>query len=224
MIMAIREIVKNKEYQIIVVLGYSGNKRVRHYETYYGGKRDAIIYENELKAKVKNNTLSIKDSITISELTEEYLKSKTELAPKTVDKIKFHKTYIDKGIGYIKLKNVSHKVLEDFYNNLKTTSGLSDRTIKDIQGTLKSIFNIAIKWGYIAINPHQTIDTIKVKKKEISVYTPNELKELIKALDNEPIKYKALILLAIDSGCRRGEITGLTWNDIDMETRKNQNK
>lgn len=37
-------------------------------------------------------------------------------------------------------------------------------------------------------------------------------------MQNEPIKYQAIIILALDSGCRHGELTGLTWNDIDFKT------
>lgn len=219
--MGMQELEKNKKYKLVVFMGYDINGHmIRHIETFNGGKRDATIRFNELKAKVKNNTLTIKDTITLSELTEEYLKSKTELAPKTVQKIKFHKTYIDNGIGYMKLRSINHKILEDFYNNLKTSSGLSDRTIKDIQGTLKSIFNIAIKWGYIAINPHQTIDTIKVKKKPMNYYNNEETHQLIECIKDEPAKVRAVLLLAIDSGCRLGELTGLTWNDIDFNNRK----
>lgn len=39
-------------------------------------------------------------------------------------------------------------------------------------------------------------------------------------LPNEPLKYQAIILLALDSGCRRGELTGLTWDDIDFKDLK----
>jgi integrase len=46
-------------------------------------------------------------------------------------------------------------------------------------------------------------------------YTPEQVQQLINAVSNESLKYQALILLAIDTGCRRGEITGLTWEDID---------
>lgn len=219
--MGMQELEKNKKYKIQVFMGYDQNgKMIRHTEVFHGGKRDATIYFNQLKAKAKNNTLTIKDNITISELTEEYLKSKTELAPKTLQKLKFHKTYIDNGIGYMKLRSINHKVLEEFYNNLKASSGLQDRTIQDIQGTVKSIFNKAIKWGYIAINPHQTIDTIKVKKKPLNYYNNEETYKLIECLKNEPAKVRALIMLAIDSGCRLGELTGLTWNDVDFENRK----
>lgn len=39
-------------------------------------------------------------------------------------------------------------------------------------------------------------------------------------LNNEPLKWKALIMFAIDSGCRRGEIVGLRWEEIDFKTGK----
>ena len=61
------------------------------------------------------------------------------------------------------------------------------------------------------------VTPIKVHKKEIECYSPEEVKKLIDVLQNEPIKYQAIILLALDSGCRRGEITGLTWEDIDFK-------
>ena len=54
--MAVKEIIRNKKYKIDVPLGYNGNKRIRHTETFYGGKKDAVIRENELKLSIKNRT------------------------------------------------------------------------------------------------------------------------------------------------------------------------
>jgi integrase len=36
------------------------------------------------------------------------------------------------------------------------------------------------------------------------------------ALEAEPLRYKAMVYLTIDTGIRTGEITGLHWNDIDL--------
>lgn len=82
---------------------------------------------------------------------------------------------------------------------------------------MSSALNCAIKWGYIYNNPNKMVAPIKVKKKEIECYSPGEVEKLIEVLQNESIKYQALIMLAIDSGIRRGELTGLTWEDIDFE-------
>ena len=38
--MSVRELVRNKKYQIEVPLGYNGDKKFRHFETFYGGKKD----------------------------------------------------------------------------------------------------------------------------------------------------------------------------------------
>ena len=39
----------------------------------------------------------------------------------------------------------------------------------------------------------------------------------MEVLKNESLKYQAIIYLALDSGMRRGELTGLTWEDIDFK-------
>ena len=46
-----------------------------------------------------------------------------------------------------------------------------------------------------------------MRKKEIQCYSPEEVNKLIKVLANESTKYQAIILLALDSAMRRGEIT-----------------
>ena len=40
---------------------------------------------------------------------------------------------------------------------------------------------------------------------------------MLQYLENEPIKYKAMIYLTLYSGCRLGELAGLDWSDIDFE-------
>ena len=47
--MSVRELVRNKKYQIEIPLSYNGNKKNRHFETFYGGKKDALLREAKLK-------------------------------------------------------------------------------------------------------------------------------------------------------------------------------
>lgn len=78
----------------------------------------------------------------------------------------------------------------------------------------------AVKCEYIKSNPNSKIDKPKRAKSNIQFYTPDEVEKLITALAQEPIKYQAIIMLALDLVCRRGELTGLTWKDIYFETRR----
>ena len=164
--------------------------------------------------------------MSMKELIEEWLKTKKgNLGIKTYNEYKRECKNIIDSIGHIKIKNINVKILEDFYNELKTAEGrgrnkkgFSDKTIKHHYGLITEILDSAVKWEYIFSNPNKKVAPIKIHKKKIECFSPEEVEKLLKVLKNEPIKYQALIYFAIDSGARMGEITGLTWEDIDLKT------
>ena len=51
---------------------------------------------------------------------------------------------------------------------------------------------------------------------EVEVYNEAEVKQILSALMEEPIYIRAIIEVAFFTGCRRGEIVGLKWDDIDL--------
>ncbi len=216
--MSVKELERNKKYKITVAIGYNGNKRINHYETFYGGKKEAILRENEIKAQLKNNSFVNKSKITMKELLEEWLKySKDIWSPKTYIANAHWCEIINKSIGHIKLQDINVKILEDFYKELRENTTYSDKTIQHFYTIITTSLKKAIIWGYIVNNPNSFIEKPKVRKKEIQCYSPEEVEKLLECIKNESLKYQAIIYLAIDSGARRGEIVGLTWNDVDLK-------
>lgn len=216
--MSVKELERNKKYKITVAIGYNGNKRINHYETFYGGKKEAILRENEIKSQLKNNSFVNKSKITMKELLEEWLKySKDIWSPKTYIANAHWCEIINKSIGHIKLQDINVKILEDFYKELRENTTYSDKTIQHFYTIITTSLKKAIIWGYIVNNPNSFIEKPKVRKKEIQCYSPEEVEKLLECIKNECLKYQAMIYLAIDSGARRGEIVGLTWNDIDFK-------
>lgn len=206
--MSVQEIEKNKKYKITVVLGYNGNKRIRHIETFYGGKKDATIRENEIKSQVKNNTYVNKSKMTVKDLFKEYSDyNKDKWSPRTyVSNLNWINKINDK-IGHIHLQDLNVKVLEEFYSYLKNETTYADKTRQHFYTLINGALNKAIIWGYITINVNTRIEKPKARRKEVECYSPEEVGKLIEVLQNEPLKYQAIILLALDSGCRRGELT-----------------
>ena len=47
-------------------------------------------------------------------------------------------------------------------------------------------------------------------------YTADELKYILECLEHEPLKWRVLVLLLIDTGMRRGECCALQWKDVDF--------
>lgn len=223
--MSVQELIKSKKYKIDIPIGYKGNKRIRHIETFNGTKKEAELRESELKIQLKNNTFVKKTSMTMQELIDEWLKSKkNDLGIKTYTEYTRYCKNIGNSIGHIKLKDINVKILEDFYHELKTCKvnrkeklGYCEKTIKYHYTIISQILDSAIKWGYLANNPNKNITPIKVHKKEIQCYSPEDVEKLIEVLPNEPIKYQAIITLALDSGCREGELAGLNWEDVNFE-------
>ena len=232
--MAIREIIKNKKYKIELFLGRNGSKKVMHYEIVNGGKKEAILRENQIKLEIKNHTFVKRNDLTLTDLMNEYMSfKKTTWTPKYYKTNKIWLKNISASIGHIHLQDLNVKILENFYcelkkatkeitdkktNEKKIVPKYSDRTIKAHNAFINSVLNKAIEWDYINYNVNKKIEKPKIRKKEVKCYSPEEVTKLLNVLKNESLKYQAIIYLALDSGIRRGELTGLTWEDVDLKT------
>ena len=220
------ELTKNKKYKIEVVLGYNGKKRIRYLETFYGKKSEAKTREFELGKLLKNGSIFQKKNYTFKDLAQEYYDYKIDIVEKkTFVNYDYRLKHAMDKIGYVKLQELNMKILENFYQYLrhtyispKTKNPLSTTTIRSYYDIINNMLEYAVKCGYIVENPNAKIDKPKKAKTDIPYYTPEEVEKLVSVLQLEPIKYQAIILLALDLGCRRGELTGLTWDDIDFET------
>lgn len=78
---------------------------------------------------------------------------------------------------------------------------------------LKSMFNKAIEWGMATENPAKKVKLLKENNKRFRYL---EKEEITKLLDNSEGYVKNVILVAINTGMRRGEILKLKWHDVDF--------
>jgi len=56
-----------------------------------------------------------------------------------------------------------------------------------------------------------------MQKTGVEAYTAEELNHILSCLDQEPLKWRAMVRLLADTGIRRGECCGLQWKDIDFQ-------
>ena len=70
----------------------------------------------------------------------------------------------------------------------------------------------------ITYNPAARATPPKPKKPKPDYYQPDEMDEILAALENAPLKWKTITYLLIDTGCRRGEILGLKPENVDYDT------
>ncbi len=92
---------------------------------------------------------------------------------------------------------------------------VSPRTVLSLRNRLSKVFATAVLWGYIQKNPVKGVQVpalTDVKKR--NTLTPQQFWALSKEL-SEP--YRTMVLLAVLSGMRCGEIFGLRWRYVDFE-------
>lgn len=110
--------------------------------------------------------------------------------------------------------NVSFSKL---FSPANTENHLSDKTILNYHNLLSSIFSDAVLWGRITYNPCDRVRTPRVKKKDPKYLDEVEAAKLLDLLESERIDYRTIIRLLLFTGCRRGELLALHWDDIDFE-------
>ena len=57
----------------------------------------------------------------------------------------------------------------------------------------------------------------EARKMEVEAYTEEETAYILECLEKEPLKWRVLMELMIDTGIRRGECCGLKWSNVDFQ-------
>jgi len=117
--------------------------------------------------------------------------------------------------GKARLNGFSPKMVYGILNECKS----GPRTKKGIYGLLRTVFSKAIDWGYMTENPCKKVKSPKYKAAEKSIYDEKQLVGVVAFVEREDIIYRAFFYFAAMCGMRRGEIMGLRWADLDLDTR-----
>lgn len=184
-----------------------------------------ILLKNEIEKGLFLDT----DKITFEDFIEKWLKdyAEHELAPKTLHRYKeLLNTRIIPALGHIKLNKLQPTHLTEFYNNLREDGirsdgkpgGLSERTILHHHRLISSILTCAVQWQFLLNNPALRVKPPKVEKKEAKHFNIEQTEYILELMENEPIKYRTMITLAIYGGMRMGELTALEWQDVNFDT------
>lgn len=91
---------------------------------------------------------------------------------------------------------------------------VSKSTVNRILNCLSSLYNRAIEWEKVTDNPMTKVKLFKVPDKRIRYL---EKEEIYKLLSHCCEHLKPIVIVALHTGMRKGEILGLKWHDIDIK-------
>ena len=134
-------------------------------------------------------------------------------------------------LGHLRIDKITARDIQKFINSLakpgankRSGKPLSQKTMRHHLSFISSIFEYANRLDMISTNSCSKVTIPKIdangkayKKPEKHIYTKEQAREFMKILSEAPIKYKVFFTLAIYTGCRRGELLGIEWKNIDFD-------
>ena len=174
----------------------------------------------EMEREVKNG-YSEDGETTFQEYAAHWLSRQIKYAPSTRASYERMLQRVYPYIGAVKIKDIRPIALENMLTELRkwTRRGkpIQEATVQKYLTVVSAVLSDAKRNEIIQKNPARMIDLPDTEHREQLIPTPEQAKEFLDGLVDEPWQYKAYYLLAIYTGCRRGELCALKWSDFIMD-------
>lgn len=190
-----------------------------------GRKKDISLREKEqeLQKNIINEICIAKGRMILDDMVEHYFNTKKRLRKNTMSTYRsLYAKNVSGRLGKCEIKNIKKSDILQLYDDCSNT--LSNGTIQNIHNNiLFPAFQLAVEDDYIRKNPccgclkEYPYDAIGIK----DALTIEEQHVFMKFLKNDKVysKYFYAVALILATAMRRGETLGITWNDIDLESR-----
>jgi len=126
-------------------------------------------------------------------------------------------------LGGIALVRLGREHIAACYRDLRTAgradgdmSGLSPKSVYNVHLVLRKALADAVDQGLLAVNPAARAMSAPLRSATMRTWTGEEAAQFLAATMG--LLDAALYRLALATGMRRGEVLGLRWRDLDMET------
>ncbi len=199
-----------------VTVGHDENGKRKRRTLYGKTKADVRKKLLEVQRLAHEGSLPEPTQLRVGKYLDEWLKAaKDTVRPST------HARYttmvnntLKPAIGGVRLTQLQPLHVQQMLTRLRE-DGASERKLEMAYVNLNRALNLAVKWGYLNRNPCEPIEKPKTPKSVVHALSAEQAKALIKASKDD--RLHALIVMAISTGMRQGELLGLEWDDVDLK-------
>jgi integrase len=201
-------------------------RRRQHIESVRGTKRDAQKRLSQLLYEVDSRVFADGGSITFDELADCFLAArKTRVVATTYQLYERHLSqHIRPAIGSLAIGAIRQQHVEyvltgafDHSRTRRKGKALRGGTLRNILVTLRACLQHAVRNDWLTRNVAQRVETpSRESEREPVLFDVAKVRRMLDAAIGTEIE--AIVAFAIATGARRGEICGLRWCDVDLNS------
>lgn len=165
---------------------------------------------------------------TLADLIDRYMELELPKRPKGRRKAEMHLTWWRQEYGYTLLSELSSSQLAEARDRLlgSETAGnwkekrkKSPATVNRYLASLSHAFTVAVnEWEWLPLNPMRRVRRPHEGQARVRFLDDAERDRLLKACRDSPNTYLyTIVVLALSTGARHGEIMSLRWRDMDLD-------
>ena len=182
-------------------------------------EKDALKLDRSLRTDLSRGEITFGKKTDFKTFSDEWLdlKIRGKKRPSTAENYAQHMKCLCRSFGSVELSKLTAKHIEEHYLSEKKR-GLSDTSIECQHATLRQALAAAVSWRLIPKNPAaEIIDPPKRNKPKNATYTPEQAQILLDEAQDTEMYIPAILGFLV--GLRRGEICGLRFQDIDLDSK-----
>ena len=211
---------KDGRYQARIYMGTDFNHKKQYKFLYATTEKELQRLEMELRVKQTKGV----DLVTYDDTFSQWLRrllivKETELVESEFNTFKARTKVFEERVGNLPLKSISQSMLQPIINeiyarNPTTGKPSAKRTVARYISAASTVFSYAIECRSADFNPCVYLKVPKqAKVTERRMLTPTERQWI----EDTPHRAQLPAMLMMYSGLRKGEVTALTWSDIDFD-------
>ena len=190
---------------------YDNGRRIKKI---IGSKQDAEHALTLFKADSLRGELRMikKNDMSFKELTEKYLDYGKTNGKRSLRRDRSSVKALMSHFKYLKISQVTSLLIED-YKRKRLEENRKAGTINRELSALRHMLNLAKRWKIIRESPMSEVKQLKEEKYKMRILDKAEADLL---MDAAAEYLKSIILVALNTAMRQGEILSLKWDDIDF--------
>ncbi|MCD0156083.1 site-specific integrase [Deinococcus sp. 6GRE01] len=117
-------------------------------------------------------------------------------------------------LGHVQLASLTPMQIQQVVTQRLVHGVSTAKSLARALRTLRMALRQAVLWGVLPSNPALMVRAPRTRPTDMKVWTPAETRQFLQYV--QPHRLHPLFHLALSTGMRRGELLGLSWQDINF--------